>query len=446
MEIGGYLKVLKYRKQGLKNANYYTLPGLISEMTKAAKSGDPFSTMKKRMSTQDPNQPFGVINFATSCMVTLISEKAIKDFYAQEVEVTTKQRPFKNIDFLGFFFENGAHVQDKRAIFSKVFHYSNVLNLMPSMRNVIRQHVQKLKKRVVGEGGELKIDVKTEFNRALLDDLSACILLRGARNKIAETFDGMNVPQIVQQMTVTLNSMKTNLLTLVPFSTNLGLVKEIKEMKRLKEGLTGIIRNEYNRRYNEETLDDKSVLDIMVKLNKESEKETGKAELTIDEITSNFELFQVAASDTSYHLSSSILTYLALPENQEYQKRLLERIDSELGANESYSNDELNAVKEMDWAFKEGVRVVNPASGVARVATKNFKVDGKTIFKGDMVINTLINFEKKYFKDPFKFNPDRFDTKKDGFKRAPKLKQTPFSVGKRACLGKYLGEMVVTSS
>ena len=442
-EIKGYFKVQKYIKQGLKHAKYKSLPTLISEMTKAAKSGDTFHGMKQGISEQDPSQPFSAVNLGSAVLINLISEKAIKEFYAKETDNTLKVQPFKTIPFMGFIFENGAHVQDKRAIFSKVFHYSNILNLMPIIRSQIKLHIKKLKQRVEGEGGELKIDFKKEFNRALFDDISACVLLRGANDRLGDTYEGMNVSQIIQRMIEVLNEAKTNPLFFLPYMANLGLVKQVNEMKCLKKGLTEIIRSEYNRRYNQEDLGDKSVLDIMIKLNKESEKETGKAKLTIDEITSNFELFQIAASDTSFQLSSTTLAYLAMPENIGFQRALRKQVDSELGKRDSYSNDELNSLSKVDQVFREAARMANPALSVSRQVSKDFTLDGKTVYKGDMIINPLIYFEGEYFKDPFKFNPDRFDEKKDGFKRAPKLKQIPFSVGKRACLGKYLGEMVV---
>ena len=129
----------------------------------------------------------------------------------------------------------------------------------------------------------------------------------------------------------------------------------------------------------------------------------------MEEITSSFEIFQLAASDTSHHLSNTTLTYLALPENLQFQRRLQEQVDSELGTTDSYSNDELNSLKEIDLVFREGVRLANPATGIPRVAIKDFKVDGHTVYKGDRVINLTINYEPKHFKDPFKFNPDRFN-------------------------------------
>ena len=442
-ELTGLYKIYKYKHQGIKHAKYIPLPAFFMKLVKASQSDDAHLEEKKQMSEQDSDQPFSAVNFGSQCQLTLISEKAIRDFYDQETEVTIKDNPFGDIEFLGFLLENGKGVQEKRAMFSKVFHYSNVVNLMPSIRGVIQKHVRNLKKRAVEEGGQLKIDLKKEFSRAVLDDLSACILLGGAENKLVDNFEGMNVTQLIQKMLKLLEASVQNPLNLLPFATALGLNKELKQMKRIKQGLINIIKNEYNKRYNKESLYDKSILDIMIKINKESEKETGAPKFTIEEITSNFELFQFAASDTSFHLSSTTITYLALPENKEYQKRVQEQVETELGGRDSYSDEKLNSLKEVDIVFKEVARLANPATGPSRVVTKDFKVDGHTVYKGDRISNVTFNYEPKHFKDPFKFNPDRFNNESPEYKRAPRMKQLPFSFGQRACLGKYLGEMVV---
>ena len=442
-ELKGYLQILRYKKQGIKLVEHYSLPGAFSKMAKVFGSDDPFSEFKKLMREQDPNQPFRVMNFGSKCIVTLISEKAIKDFFAQEAEVSVKENPMKNFKFFGFLFENGKEVQEKRAIFAKIFHYSNILRLMPGIREVIRKHVRKLKQRAEGEGGQIKIDLKKEFSRAVFDDLTACILFGGTENKVLDKFEGMTVMELIRKMVVLFNMYFRNPLKVIPFASQLGLLKEEKELKRLQKALIEIITKEYKKRYNEENLDDTSVLDITVALNKESEKETGKPKFTMEEIASNFELFNFAASDTSFHLSSSTLMYLAQPENEEYQKRIQQQADSELVKTDSYSNEMLNSLEALSNAFREAARLANPASGISREVIKDFKVDGYTVYKGDMLTNSLVNFEPEHFKDPLKFNPDRFNADSSDFKTVPKLKEIPFSHGPRGCIGKYLGEMMV---
>ena len=443
MELRGYLKIVRYRKQGIKDAKHNTLFQIYSQMGKFLGSNDPFSEKKKTMAEQDPNQPFSVSNVGSKCSVNLISEKAIKEFYARETEVSFKDNPMKNLNLFGFILENGEEVHEKRAVFSKIFHYSNIVNLMPGIRNVIRQHVRKLKQRAEGEGGQVKIDFKKEFSKAVFDDLTGCILLGGAQNKLLDKFEGMTVTELIHKLVIVFNKSARNPLRLIPYTSELGLIKEEKELVRLQNAIVNIIEKEYKKRYNKKNLDDTSVLDITIKLDKESEKETGKPKFTMEEIASNFELFHFAASDTSFHLSCSTLTSLALAENQKYQKRIQAEVDSELDAWGSYSNDKLNSLKELSNVFRETFRTLNPTTGITRTALKDFKVDGYTIYKGDLVSNSLLNFETESYKNPLQYNPDRFNKDSPDFKRAPKLKEIPFSHGQRSCIGRYLGEMMV---
>ena len=443
IELRGYLKILRYRKQGIKTVNYSTLFKIYSQMGKFHGSDDPLSFKRKVMAEQDPNQPFSVSCLGSRCSVNLISEKAIKDFYAKETEVSIKGNPMKKLKLFGFIMEDGEEVHEKRAVFAKIFHYSNILNLMPEIRNVIRNHVRKLKQRAEAEGGQVKIDFKKEFSKAVFDDLTGCILLGGAENKLLDKFEGMTVTELIHKLVLLFNKSAVNPLRLIPYTSELGLIKEEKELVRLQNGLVKIIEKEYKKRYNKKNLDETSVLDITIKLDKESQKETGKPKFTMEEIASNFELFHFAASDTSFHLSCSTLTSLALPENHKYQKRILAQLDSEPNAWDSYSNEKLNSFKELSNVFRETFRILNPAPAIERIAVKDFKVDGYTIYKGDVVSNSLINFEPESYKNPLQYNPDRFNKDSPDFKRAPKLKEIPFSHGQRACIGKYLGEMMV---
>ena len=182
----------------------------------------------------------------------------------------------------------------------------------------------------------------------------------------------------------------------------------------------------------------------MIRLNKESEKETGKPKFTMEEIASTFELFQSAASDTSFQFSTTSICYLALKENQMYQERLGQELQTAFEANPAYSSEDLSSLKELNLVFKETARIANSAPILAdRTATKDFKLCGYKINKGDVIKQILVNYQHEYFKDPYKFNPDRHDTESPEYNEVPKLRQTPFSHGQRSCLGRYLGEMMV---
>ena len=138
------------------------------------------------------------------------------------------------------------------------------------------------------------------------------------------------------------------------------LSKPAKEFKKLQNGFRKIISDQYKERYNsttEEDLVDNSILDIMVKLNKKSERETGQPQFTLEEISDHFEMFHFACSDTSFQASCSLMTLLAQPENQKYQ----ENVYSELEAETDFNEKKLSSLNELDLCFKETMRMANPA-------------------------------------------------------------------------------------
>ena len=137
-ELRGYLKILNYRKQGIKSARYTPYIVYYKELKKRFKSNDTHGKAKKLMSEMDPNTPFRVENAGKTCFLYLNSDQAAKEFFDKEVECTVKKSSMPGVDFLGFFFKNGQHVQDQRAIFAKIFHYSNVVSMLPDIRTTIR--------------------------------------------------------------------------------------------------------------------------------------------------------------------------------------------------------------------------------------------------------------------------------------------------------------------
>ena len=435
-ELIGFLKVRDYRKQGIKNATYIPLPLFIMTIKKRFFSNDVLEFRKKKMVEMDHQDPFFVNNTGSRCNIFLNSNQAASEFYAKEVDVTIKMNYMPQVSFLGFFFKNGEEVQEQRAIFSKIFHYSNVVSMLPGIRDTVRKHVKQLRQRVAQAGGELKVNLKKEFSTNLFDDLTGVLLFKAADNKLTEKFEGMTVTQITQKMFSQYVQNFFKFFNRLPFVAELGLNKQASELQRLQKGLRKIVKKEYERRYNSPNQDDKCVLDIMISLNKESEKQNGKPKFTMEEIASTFELFQFAASDTSFHFSSSLITFLALAENKKYQERLSKELQTAFGANPDYSSEELSSLKELDLVFKETGRMANSAAIVVdRKVTKEFELCGYKINKGDMLKQVLVNFQPEYYKDPYKFNPDRHDTHSAQFNKVPHLRRTPSLTARGAVLG-----------
>lgn len=159
-----------------------------------------------------------------------------------------------------------------------------------------------------------------------------------------------------------------------------------------------------------------------------------------DDLAGNFELFQFAATDTSFQTTSGSMVHFALnPDKQELLYKSLEKFP---GPEDHIDCDLLDSFEYLDWSCKEGLRIMGPFAAISpRLATKNFSLCGKRIYKGDrLVVAAGINlFSEREFKNAEAFEPERFspENKKD----IAKMVYIPFSSGKRICVGQYLGEM-----
>ena len=451
LEWIGYSRIRKFRQQGLKRCEYVFWPyslwlDLYYYFFPGPPGDDHFGGVKRFMSKSEKNEPFVVAAEGGKCWFNLLSPEAIAEFYKKEIAHTMKMNYFVKLKFLAFFFQNGKEVHEGRATFSKIFHYSNVIRLMPQVHQSVKNHVKALRKRVAeAKDQRLKMNIKEDFLLDLFEDLTGCLLLTGAEKKIRATFDGMSISKVLKKMFDCFEAHPHQLIAWLPFCEELGLSSYANEFKRLQSGFRKIIADQYKQRYNsanEEDLTENSILDIMVKLNKKSEKETGKPQFTLEEISNNFEIFQFAGSDTSFQVSCSLMTYLAQPENQEFQERLSKEVRTELDSDEDLDNDKLSSLKELDMCFMETMRLANPAFMIfPRKVVKDFKICGHQLKKGDIIRQYLVHYQPTHFKDPYKFIPDRFT--EEARKKLPKTMQIPFSHGQRACVGKYLGEMIV---
>ena len=444
-ELQGFIKIQNYKKQGIKHAEYRFLPAKLLEVKKLYKSKDFQSKRKKQFMEFDHNQPFSVESVGSRCYVTLLSSEAIKQFFAKELEVSIKIGLNTEVDKMGFFNKNGKIAEEQRAIFAKIFHYSNIVKLMPDIRSVIKQHVGRLKRKVSEAGGVLKINFEKDFNSYVFDDLTGCILLGGAQNKVQQKFDGMTITQAIQKMFYLSLASNYSLINKLPFAGALGLNKEVNEIRRLQGGVIEIVKKLYKEAYNQKDkkLSDKNLLEIMIGYYKLAEKKGEKPKFSLKDISANFEIFQFAASDTSNQLSTTTITLLALAENKHYQRRIRNEIETKFSENQNYTTEQLAELEEVDLVFKEALRMASSTSMISeRVAIKDFDLCGCKVKKGDNLRHFLLGHQPAYFEDPQKFNPERFRRGSSECKMPPKMKFTPFSLGRRSCIGRYLGELM----
>ncbi|XP_072947501.1 cytochrome P450 6B7-like [Epargyreus clarus] len=166
-------------------------------------------------------------------------------------------------------------------------------------------------------------------------------------------------------------------------------------------------------------------------------------ELELDDLimTAQVFVFFGAGFETSSTTSSYTLHQLAF--NPDCQRKVQEEIDRVL---KKYDNkityDAVNEMHYLEKAFYEAMRMYPSVAYLMRMCTTpeyTFPEIDLTINEGVKVFIPIqaIQNDEKYFTNPKKFDPDRFDDIKD----MKKFIYMPFGEGPRSCVGARLGQM-----
>ena len=170
---------------------------------------------------------------------------------------------------------------------------------------------------------------------------------------------------------------------------------------------------------------------------------------TNDELVAQCLLFFLAGYDTS----STTLAFAAyeLAINPEIQEKLRSEIldveDSLNGKEICYET--LLKMKYLDQFISEVLRKWGPVPGIERKCGKDFtlNVDGKEVtIKKDLSVQIPTrgwHFDPKYFPNPEKFDPERFNEENIGNQNMSAY--APFGIGVRNCIGSRFALMTVKS-
>ena len=166
--------------------------------------------------------------------------------------------------------------------------------------------------------------------------------------------------------------------------------------------------------------------------------------LSHNEIIGNCIIFHVAGVDTSKSCLEFVIQHLA--RDKLCQKKFQDEILSKLSSSDSSKYGTYAENETLTYFTKECLRIYGPvAAYFPRIATKDFKVGKYTIFKGTRYIGICSSFHHSdsYFKNSHKFDFDRFKDEKQSQERQKPGTMIPFGLGKRNCIGKYFGELMI---
>ncbi|KAI8368533.1 cytochrome P450 [Blakeslea trispora] len=167
----------------------------------------------------------------------------------------------------------------------------------------------------------------------------------------------------------------------------------------------------------------------------------GEGAMSNADLRSNVCIFFLAGHETTSNTLSFAIYYLAA--HPEVQQKAREEAIRVLGDDPTDVLPTLEQIKEFNYinqVMKETLRINGPVSRVVtRIANEGFFLNDKFVPKGTLVNVDMnnIHHSKKFWSDPYKFDPDRFAQDAQGIARKASsgMNWLPFGSGGRQCIG-----------
>lgn len=169
--------------------------------------------------------------------------------------------------------------------------------------------------------------------------------------------------------------------------------------------------------------------------------------LTNEEIREEVDTFMFAGHDTT----ASAITFLlyVMAKYPEVQQKVYEEAVSVLGDSieTPITLSALNDLKYLDLVVKESLRMFPPVPYISRSTIKEVELSGCNIPVDTNITVGIYNMHHnpKYFPEPEKFIPERFEAERGVEKQHP-YAYVPFSAGSRNCIGQKFAQYEIKST
>jgi cytochrome P450 len=145
-----------------------------------------------------------------------------------------------------------------------------------------------------------------------------------------------------------------------------------------------------------------------------------------------------AAHDTTTSTLSSAARILA--QNPQWQTRLRDEFAAVPG--DTLGIDDFQRLPQLDWFFKEVLRMHPPVPGITRRLVREVTWEGHRLPRNASIFVPiqLLHYLPEYWDDPERFDPERFSPERAEHKRH-NFQWLPFGGGAHKCLGLHFAEM-----
>ncbi|XP_041661038.1 cholesterol 24-hydroxylase-like [Cheilinus undulatus] len=177
--------------------------------------------------------------------------------------------------------------------------------------------------------------------------------------------------------------------------------------------------------------------DILTQIIKTAGKEENMSKEDEEFMVDNFVTFFIAGQETT--ANQLAFCVMELGRNPDVLEKVKKEVDDAMGMKQEISYEDLEKLVYLSQVLKETLRIYPIGVGTSRDIPNDIVIDGIHVPAGVTIFfNSYITGRmEKFFKDPLKFDPDRFHP--DAPK--PYYCYYPFALGPRRCLGQTFAQM-----
>jgi len=271
-----------------------------------------------------------------------------------------------------------------------------------------------------------KLDIHNEFIKLTMD-----IIGRSAFGVDFHALDGHR-SQEVDDMNFLIEQASSIFRFIIPYLDYLPLPNNFRILRsagRLRHMLDTVIADKHQRMIKSEDAFD--LIDLLLDL-RNTDMALSDYQMTDQILRDNLFLFFIAGHETA-STSLSLLLY-ELARTPGAQERLVEEVDRVLCGREPEFED-LDKLEYVGNAIKESMRLHPVGPTVGRDTLNEIEIEGYRVPAGTQVMLNCwaIHHDEKIWKDPFRFDPDRFLP--ENCEGRPMYAWMGFGAGPHMCLG-----------
>jgi len=328
----------------------------------------------------------------------------------------------------------GSHWKEVRSVLTPTFSSGKMKSMFPMVMEKADTLIKKLHK--FTEKGETSVDMKNVLGRLTVDVIGTCAFgfesnciedeTAEFEKKLAKASD--QGTEIIFQIII--SALSPKLANYLDYS----IMARWRYFKKLLEHIVEQRRKSDLKRGD--------FVDLILEAQaKEAESGSTKTEITDDVVIASSVIFLLAGYDTV--LSTLVIAAHVLAQNQEEQGKLREELHQIADEDGRLNYQNIMEAKYLEAVILETQRMYPVISFLERKCTKDYLLPGTNakLEKGCIVqipVWSLHN-DELYWKEPSKFNPDRFLPENKG--DIVQGTYLPFGLGPRNCIAQRFAQM-----